>query len=224
MVGKIFISYRRGDDPGFALALYHRLEQSFPLKDLFMDVEGGIPVGHDFVRVLEEQVGGCDVLLALIGPSWLNATDDAGRRRLDNSDDFVRLEIESALRLGKHVIPVLVNRAEMPRADYLPETLGPLARLQAPRLTLERFKADADGLVKAVESALRDRTRRRAKPSIAHLFTQFVDAVPVGRYLLSIVALIVTLWLTETYIDILRYFGYRLSLPENAWITTLLRR
>jgi hypothetical protein len=131
MLGKIFISYRRGDDPGFALALFGRLEQSFPTERLFMDVEGGIKAGDDFVRVLEEQVSACDVLLALIGPKWLTAMDEMGRRRLDNPQDFVRIEIESALRLGKRVIPVLVHKAEMPRADALPEPLKPLAQRNA---------------------------------------------------------------------------------------------
>src|SRR5262245_33469275 len=67
MPSRIFISYRRGDEPGFAHALYARLEQVFSNKQLFMDVEGGIPAGADFVEVLEAQVAQCDVLLALIG-------------------------------------------------------------------------------------------------------------------------------------------------------------
>src|SRR5215467_4422815 len=116
MTGGIFLSYRRDDDPGFALALFFRLEQSFPPEQLFMDVEGGIKAGQDFVRVLEEQVSACDVMLALIGPTWLTATDEMGRRRLDDPQDFVRNEIESAFRLGKEVIPVLVRRTEIPRA------------------------------------------------------------------------------------------------------------
>jgi hypothetical protein len=101
MPGTIFISYRRGDEPGFAHALYGRLEQAFSAKQLFMDVEGGIPAGADFVEVLEAQVARCEVLLALIGQGWLAATDKSGARRLDSPDDFVRVEIASALRLGK---------------------------------------------------------------------------------------------------------------------------
>jgi hypothetical protein len=107
MTGKIFLSYRREDEPGFALALFGRLEQSFPSERLFMDVEGGIAAGQDFVRVLEDEVSSCDVMLALIGSKWLTATDEMGRRRLDNPQDFVRIEIESAIRFGKRVIPVL---------------------------------------------------------------------------------------------------------------------
>jgi chemotaxis response regulator CheB len=164
MSGKIFLSYRREDGPGFALALFGRLEQSFPTDQLFMDVEGGIKAGEDFVRALEEQVDECDVMLVLIGPNWLTITDEMGRRRLDNPEDFVRIEVESALRLGKRVIPVLVHKTEMPRADALPELLKPLARRNAVGLTHERFKSDAQGLIKALESALAEvkATRERA--------------------------------------------------------------
>ena len=154
MPGRIFISYRRGDEPGFAHALYARLEQVFSNKQLFMDVEGGIPAGADFVVVLEAEVAQCDVLLALIGQGWLTATDKTGARRLEKPDDFVRIEIESAMRMGKHVIPVLINRTEMPSATDLPRPLQPLARRNAVRLTQERFKGDVEGLIEALKGAL----------------------------------------------------------------------
>jgi hypothetical protein len=156
MTGKIFLSYRREDTAGFAQALFGRLEQSFPAESLFMDVAGGIGAGQDFVRVLEEQVSACDAMLVLIGPNWLTVRDGIIRRRLDNPRDFVRIEVEAALRLGKRVIPVLVQSAEMPRADALPEPLKALARRNAVGLTQERFKADAQGLIKALEDALRE--------------------------------------------------------------------
>jgi len=84
-----------------------------------MDVEGHINPGDDFVKVLNDQVAQCDVLLAIIGERWIGALDDEGKRRLENEGDFIRIEIASALQLGKRVIPVLVNEAEMPRADHL---------------------------------------------------------------------------------------------------------
>jgi hypothetical protein len=163
MAGKIFLSYRREDAAGFALALFGRLEQSFPAGSLFMDVEGGIGAGQDFVRVIEEQVNACDVMLALIGPDWLAVTDEAGRPRLENPEDFVRIEVESALKFGKRVIPVLVQKAEMPRARALPETLRALARRNAVGLTQERFKAGAQGLIKALEDALAEVEEARAR-------------------------------------------------------------
>ena len=155
MSGKIFINYRRGDDPGFSQALFGRLEAAFGADQLFMDIDS-IEPGFDFVDVLKEQVDKCDVLLTVIGPNWLDAEDETGNRRLDNSNDFVRIEIESGIKLGKRIIPVLVNGAEMPIAGHLPESLRPLARRNAVRLTHERFKADVSALVKQLEKALQN--------------------------------------------------------------------
>jgi hypothetical protein len=155
MTGKIFINYRRGDEPGFTHALLGRLEQTFPAERLFIDVDN-IPAGEDFVRALESQVAQCDALLAVIGNGWLDARDERGSRRLDDPNDFVRIEIESALRQGKRVIPVLVHEARMPRPDELPEAIRPLATRNAVRLTHERFRADVQGLIKALQGALAD--------------------------------------------------------------------
>jgi hypothetical protein len=161
VAGNIFISYRRTDEPGFALALYTRLEQEFPSEKLFMDVEGHIKAGDDFTAVLNEQVAQCDVLLAIIGERWLNARDGDGNRRLENDGDFVRIEIASALGLGKRVIPVLVNEAQMPRADDLPASLKSLALRNAVAIRLTRFKADSQGLINALREALAEAERAK---------------------------------------------------------------
>jgi MFS transporter, SHS family, lactate transporter len=155
MAGKIFINYRRGDDPQAAGRLFDRLEDVFGPEHLFMDVDN-IEPGLDFVRVLEEQVAQCDVLISVIGKSWIDARDETGARRLDNPDDFVRIEIESALAQDKRVIPVLVGQAAMPRADELPEPMKPLARRNAVRLTHERFRADTEALIAALQRALKN--------------------------------------------------------------------
>src|SRR5229473_1798698 len=97
MAGWIFINYRRGDDPGNTGRLCDRLLEAFQPEQLFMDVDS-VPPGVDFVRMLEEKVAQCDVLLAVIGKDWIDARDATGARRLDNPDDFVRIEIESALK------------------------------------------------------------------------------------------------------------------------------
>ena len=103
-MGAIFINYRRGDDPGFAGRLFDRLQQSFAADQLFMDVDN-IDPGLDFIDILEDQVASCDVLLAIIGRSWLDAIDNDGQRRIDHPADCVCIEIESAIRLGERVIP-----------------------------------------------------------------------------------------------------------------------
>jgi TIR domain len=150
MAGKVFINYRRGDDPGFTQALYQRLEQEFSDGALFMDVEGQIKPGDDFVAELSRQVAECDVLLAVIGPRW----SDLMARRAGDPDDFVAIEIRAALDLRKRVIPVLVGGAPMPRAHDLPESIRALARRNAVGLRPERFKADCQGLVTALKDQL----------------------------------------------------------------------
>jgi nucleoid-associated protein YgaU len=150
MAGKIFVNYRRGDDPGFTQALYQRLEDEFTADDLFMDVEGHIKPGDDFVAVLNAQVEATDVVLAVIGPRW----SELLAARANDPDDFVAIEIKAALGNNKRVIPVLVGGASMPRADLLPEAIKPLARRNAVGLRPERFKADCQGLITALKEQL----------------------------------------------------------------------
>jgi hypothetical protein len=155
MGGNIFISYRRETDSAFAGRLYDRLEPPFGRERVFIDVDSIAP-GEDFVAVLQARVAACDVLLALIGHGWLAATDAAGCRRLDNPDDFVRIEIAAALAQGKRVVPVLSDDAAMPRAEELPDEIKPLVRRQAIRLTHDRFKDDVERLIRGLEKALTD--------------------------------------------------------------------
>ena len=119
VTGRIFMSYRREDTAYPAGWLYDRLARHFARGQVFKDIDS-IELGDDFVEVITTAVGSCDVLLALIGDRWLTLTGQDGRRRLDNLDDFVRLEIEAALARDVRVIPILVEGARMPRADELP--------------------------------------------------------------------------------------------------------
>ena len=158
MPGKIFINYRRGDDPGFTQALYQRLEEEFPSGDLFMDVEGQIKPGDDFVAVLSAQVAQCDVMLAVIGPRWVVLMD----ARAGSADDFVTIEIRAALEQDKRVIPVLVGGAGMPASEAVPEPIRALARRNAVGLRPERFKADCQGLMSALKEQLAAAEQERA--------------------------------------------------------------
>jgi hypothetical protein len=153
MAGKIFINYRRDDSIGMAGRLHDRLAQTFGRDNLFIDVDN-IPVGADFVAHLNSQVAGCNVLLVVIGPNWLNAKDESGRRRLDDPDDFVAIEIAAALTRDIRVIPVLVDAARMPKASELPNSLKPLARRQAAEVRHAHFGQDAEALVARMGEAL----------------------------------------------------------------------
>jgi TIR domain/Bacterial SH3 domain len=153
MAGKIFINYRRDDSIGMAGRLHDRLAQTFGHDNLFIDVDN-IPVGADFVAHLNSQVAGCNVLLVVIGPNWLNAKDESGRRRLDDPDDFVAIEIAAALTRDIRVIPVLVDAARMPKASELPNSLKSLARRQAAEVRHAHFGQDAEALVARMGEAL----------------------------------------------------------------------
>ena len=116
--------------------------------------------------MITNAVASCDVLLALIGRRWLTITGQDGRRRLDNPDDFVRLEIEAALTRNVRVIPILVEAAKMPRADELPTSLAKLARRQALELSSNRFGLDTQRLLRALDRTLaeaQERGRRGAE-------------------------------------------------------------
>jgi TIR domain len=152
--GRVFISYRRQESSGLAGRLYDRLAARFGDDQVFMDVDT-IALGVDFAEVISQAVSSCQVLLAVIGPRWLAATDEDGRRRLDDPDDLVRLEIAAALERDIRVIPILIEGAAMPRRQQLPEALAGLARRNALILRHESFRADADRLLAAVEPILR---------------------------------------------------------------------
>ncbi len=123
---RIFISYRRSDSAAASGRIYDRLSVAFSEKSVFKDVDV-IPPGANYPSLLNEAIAHCDVLLAIIGLDWLTAVESNGQRRLDNPDDFVRIEIEAALkRDAVLVIPILVDDATMPATTELPETLRPL--------------------------------------------------------------------------------------------------
>jgi len=146
-VRAIFLSYRRDDAEGEAGRLFDFLTAEFGADKVFMDVTG-IEPGRDFRKVIDQNVTSCDVLLAMIGKGWLDAKDDAGRPRLDDPMDFVRLETASALKRDIPVIPVLVHGGRMPRPEQLPEDLKDLAYRNAVELTHPRWDSDVQLLIK----------------------------------------------------------------------------
>lgn len=128
VVGKVFISYRRDDSAVMCGAIYDRLTQAFGVEAVFKDVDM-IPVGVNFERFISTTLEQCVAQIVVIGPRWVSIQSGTGERRLDDPKDFVRLEVEFALRDGLAVIPVLAQGAKLPAADDLPESLRPLAEL-----------------------------------------------------------------------------------------------
>jgi hypothetical protein len=156
----IFISYRRDDSAGHAGRLFDGLRDSLGAEHVFMDVSDLRP-GQDFVVELDRAVAQADCVLAVIGPRWLDAVDQSGRRRIDDPQDLVRREISAGLAKGASVIPVLVHGAAMPRADALPQTLRPLARRQAIEISDTRWDNDLRELVRSLSAGARVATASR---------------------------------------------------------------
>lgn len=152
---RIFISYRRADTAGYAGRIYDRLSARYGNQAIFMDVVD-IGAGEDFVRVLEDAVQKCDVLIALIGKQWLEVKDKDGNRRLDNPKDFVRIEIATALKRGVRVVPVLIGGAAMPSEYQLPRDLKMLSWRHAISLDHDSFVNDLSRLMENLEVALQD--------------------------------------------------------------------
>ena len=150
MAAKVFISYRRDDSAGYAGRLMDRLDREFGRDLVFMDVDA-IPLGTNFSKVLHEEVAKCGVLLAVIGPNWADARDEHGNRRLDNPNDFVRIEIAAALQRNIPVIPILLEGARIPKATELPEDLKELALRNGMEIRHASFQDDMNRLVRGLK-------------------------------------------------------------------------
>ena len=115
-----------------------------------MDISSILP-GSDFSLKIISAVSQCGIMLVLIGPNWLRAASITRKKRIDKSDDWVRIEIETALQQGIWIVPVLIDGADMPRPGDLPQSLRPLTRRQAFKLSNSGFRDEVERLIQAVE-------------------------------------------------------------------------
>ncbi|MBC8172000.1 MAG: toll/interleukin-1 receptor domain-containing protein [Anaerolineae bacterium] len=152
-MSNIFISYRRDDSRWATSRIHDHLCARFGESQVFMDI-ATIQPGDDFVLAIENAIGKCSVLLAIIGDRWLSIADSMGKRRLDDAHDFVRLEIASALKQNIRVIPVLLDETRMPDTDLLPEDLKLFGRRHALTIRNETFRQDAARLIEILEKAM----------------------------------------------------------------------
>ncbi len=171
----IFINYRRDDSGTDALLLSKELAGKIGDCDIFIDVRN-IPAGRNFVQELQDRVATCDVLLAVMGPDWLDICDDQGKRRLEDPEDHVRVEIAAALGREIPVIPILINDTKMPRRELLPSDLRTLLKQNARRLRHDTYDADFSQLlaelkqlVEKAQKAAKQRAREERKAASARL-------------------------------------------------------
>ena len=163
---RIFLSYRREDASGHAGRLYDLLAARYGTERVFMDIDA-IPLGSEFAETINRAVASCDVLIALMGRDWLEAKDSDGHRRLDDPDDFVRRELESALGQGVVVVPATVQGAELPRAEELPSSIAALTRRQGFQLSDTGWRDDVGRLIRRLEELAEE----QADPAAADRLT-----------------------------------------------------
>lgn len=152
-MAKIFVCYRREDTGGYARLLFDRLADHFGANQIFMDVSAIAP-GIDFVEAIRKRVADCDVVVAIVGRQWLSAKDADGSLRINNPNDYVRLEIASALRDGIRVIPALVGGAPPLKAEELPDDLVGLSTLNAWQASEQDFAASVQRLIDTLDRAV----------------------------------------------------------------------
>jgi hypothetical protein len=169
---RVFISYRRADTSHFVGRLQEVISERYGRDSVFMDVESIRP-GQDYVVAIDSAVSRSRVLLVVIGSSWLSA-DSQGLRRIDNPQDRLRLEVEAGLRHTTHVIPVLVDSASMPKTRDLPESLVPLSRHHAIRISHDSFRGDTAHLFEILDQYLRETSPSPARWVSVGLLVAFV--------------------------------------------------
>ena len=152
---QIFICYRRDDAAGHAGRLRDRLAAAFGDSQVFLDIDQ-VGIGEDFVARTTSVVESCRVVLVVIGRRWLEVRDVHGRRRIDDPDDYVRIEIATALRADRPIVivPVLVHGATMPREEDLPDEITALSRRNALAAPDERWHSEIKRLIEKLESVV----------------------------------------------------------------------
>jgi hypothetical protein len=150
---KVFITYRREETAAHAGRLYDAMVARFGEPNVFMDVD--MAPGVDFVERITDAVAACHVLIVVMGPKWATVEDEQGRARLADPEDFVRLEVETALRRTEVTpIPVLVAGARMPNREDLPPELRAITRRNALELGDQRWRYDIGRLISTLDQLL----------------------------------------------------------------------
>jgi class 3 adenylate cyclase len=160
----VFISYRRSDTGGHAGRLYDALIRRLGRDRVFMDM-GKLRPGDDWATVLSTEVNRADVVLALIGPDWLTVSDAAGKPRLADEADPVRVELEMGLAAGKAIFPVLLGGAQMPAAETVPASISPVMPRQAVRIENDAYADGVRTLVAAIRNLPATSTPSAARPT-----------------------------------------------------------
>lgn len=220
MATNIFISYRKDDSKWNTQILYDRLTQFFPAKSLFKDFNT-IKAGANYRESIDNALKKCTVLLVVMGKDWLNITDTDKRRRLDNPEDLVRIEIATALQRNIRVIPVLFDNIDVPAQSALPTDLQPLTLRQCISISETNFDYDIRHLAEAIKNK-----------AIEKKDTSFFASILRYRIIIPAICFIVIGWLISkfggvrslrtTYFFLLLITPLIISLIVSAFLKTRL--
>ncbi len=220
-MSSIFISYRRADSAGYAGRIYDHLSQHFGVDQVFMDVTSLEP-GVDFVDEIDKAVSQCDAVVVVIGKQWVTITDSNGHRRLDNPNDFVRLEVETALNRNILTIPVLVDDAPMPYAEELPPSLAKLVRHNALEVSNARFTYDVDRLIHTLDELILTRSAPpQAQPPVERFQRSFARRLLASQPYMGILlpSLLIALgWGIAIAVSIIIQANYLTLFSDNLWL------
>jgi hypothetical protein len=209
---KIFINYRRLESAGHAGRIHDRLKREFGDDLLFMDVTA-IPLGVNFAKYVTAEVAKCNLLLALIGPNWLDVQDNEGNYRLDDPNDLVRLEIAAALARDIPVIPIVLDGARIPKSDELPEDIRELSMRNGLDVRHASFDGDMDKLITQLKGSLgigdaskgtRQRISLHEAAMRAHEQLRHHDVSIFGEAI------------AKSEIDLLSWYSDRMITPQNG--------
>ena len=146
----VFISYRRADSSAAARWLFSAIQRTFGPDSVFMDTEA-IRVSAEWPKAILSGLERATHLIAVVGPYWLRVTDDFGRRRIDRDDDWVKTEISHAIEHQKRILPIVLTKDGLPRAEALPDDIQKLAYIQSFELRDDRWESDLNLLLRELE-------------------------------------------------------------------------
>ena len=150
-MAKIFVSYRRSDTEAITGRIFDRMKSHYGDGNVIIDIDS-FPFGHDFRSAITTEIEACDAVIAVIGQHWAG---DGERRRIDEENDFVRIEIEAALARNIPLVPLLVDGAAMPAPSELPSGLQPLAFRNGAEVDLGRdFHVHIDRIIRSLDRSL----------------------------------------------------------------------
>jgi len=164
---KIFISYSHDDSAGSTGRLHDSLEQQFGEEIIFQDVDN-IQPGENFRNVIDKSIKDCEIFLVIIGKIWASQKDDSGQPKILNNDNYVRIEIETAFKYNKKIIPVIVDGSKMPSQDELPNSISKLIDIHASILRHSNWKSDVTNFCNQIKKIFEEIEKKKNTKSLSN--------------------------------------------------------